>query len=665
MPDSSSTNNLASNYRPDIDGLRAIAVIGVVSFHAFPGRITGGFIGVDIFFVISGFLISTIIYKNLDSGNFGLISFYTKRIRRIFPSLLIVLFSTLLAGWFIFLPPEFKNLGKEIAGGATFISNFINWQESGYFDKAAISKPLLHLWSLAIEEQFYIFWPLLLYLFHKTKIPLIIYCIIFTLLSFFLNMKSIVSNPVGVFYSPLTRFWELTIGSILGCILYSTALQLSIGSLLCITRIRLPIFKHISSIIGALFILIGIFYLSTNKPYPGWRALLPTIGTALLIYAGKDAVINRIFLSNKTLIFFGLISYPLYLWHWPILAFANTYIGQIPSAPIRIILLLASVVLAWGTYLVIEKPIRFSIYRKFTTVILVLLMLLSGFIGYLVYLDNGVSTRFPEPLRQYISLDTEDFEFAKYVRADLCHLHDPLNAIKTYPTACVIPGKNKLVLWGDSHAAALYPGIVKLNKKQEISVTQLTAPDCPPILYFNSPKNPNCLNLNKNALSVLVDLQPNILIMGSAWPIRYKNSFESNSYIDQLTYTLIYLKKSLPKTEIIIIGPMPEWPHGGPKALIFKKWISMGMVKEEVPLKLNATIYEQEDLYLNKMANSVGITYISPYKILCKNSECTSRVGANPLDLITVDSEHLSKSGSEYFINEVKETLFAPLNYRK
>ena len=205
-------------YRPDIDGLRAIAVLSVVAFHAFPNWIRGGFIGVDVFFVISGYLISTIIFENLDSGTFSFAEFYARRVKRIFPALLLVLTASYAFGWFALFADEYKQLGKHIAAGAGFVSNIVLWNEAGYFDSSAETKPLLHLWSLGIEEQFYVVWPLLLWLAWKQKFDLLTITIIVALVSFFLNINGVKEDTVATFYSPQTRFWELLCGSLLAWI---------------------------------------------------------------------------------------------------------------------------------------------------------------------------------------------------------------------------------------------------------------------------------------------------------------------------------------------------------------------------------------------------------------------------------------------------------------
>jgi peptidoglycan/LPS O-acetylase OafA/YrhL len=208
----------SSGYRPDIDGLRAIAVLCVVGFHAFPNSVKGGFIGVDIFFVISGYLITSIIASDLQNETFSFSNFYRRRINRIFPALTLVLIASLLIGYFVLLPSELKNLGKQVAGGATFISNFLFWQESGYFDQAAETKPLLHLWSLAIEEQFYIIWPIALWLLRNHAGRWLILVTTICLASFCLNLWLINSDPSATFYSPLTRFWELALGAMLALV---------------------------------------------------------------------------------------------------------------------------------------------------------------------------------------------------------------------------------------------------------------------------------------------------------------------------------------------------------------------------------------------------------------------------------------------------------------
>jgi peptidoglycan/LPS O-acetylase OafA/YrhL len=315
---------LHPKYRPDIDGLRAIAILLVLLFHGFPTKVSGGFIGVDIFFVISGFLISTIIYENLERGTFNFIDFYARRIKRIFPALLLVLVVSYTLGWFALLGDQYKQLGKHIAAGVGFVSNFVLWEEVGYFDNTAETKPLLHLWSLGIEEQFYVAWPLLLWLSWKARLSLPTITIIIALFSFGLNIKGIGNDATATFYSPQTRFWELLCGSLLAWFvlhekretyLFNARFDRWLLSLIPkrLSSTKRRTFANLSSLLGLLFIIYGTYRIDRNSSFPGEWAIIPVLGAVLLIFAGSEAWINRTILSNRILVWFGLISFPLYL----------------------------------------------------------------------------------------------------------------------------------------------------------------------------------------------------------------------------------------------------------------------------------------------------------------------------------------------------------------
>lgn len=393
-------------YRADIDGLRAIAIISVVGFHAFPFWVKGGFIGVDIFFVISGFLISTILIGSLERNSFSFVEFYIRRTKRIFPALLLVLIVSFLFGWFVLMPNEYKQLGKHIAGGAGFVSNFVLWYESGYFDNAAETKPLLHLWSLGIEEQFYIIWPLLLWFAWKKRLNLLTIAIVVGAISFALNVYEVRNDVVAAFYSPQTRFWELMAGSILA---YMARHRQNIvpnkfkhrldAWLSLIDKTQPPyvngkVLRNVQSFFGAVLIVIGFLVITKEKSFPGWWAVLPILGTMLIISAGAQAWLNRVVLSNRILVWFGLISFPLYLWHWPLLTYARIVdIGGDPSPGTRIAAVVMSVALAWLTYQLIEKPFRFGKHSKTKTITLLLLMSVTGLVGYYCYEQGGLMFR--------------------------------------------------------------------------------------------------------------------------------------------------------------------------------------------------------------------------------------------------------------------------------
>ena len=322
-----STNNVKNHsplkYRPDIDGMRAIAIILVVIYHAFPKFITGGFFGVDVFFVLSGYLISTIIIEQLNSNSFRLTDFYVRRIKRIVPALITVMVVSLILGWFLLLPMEYKQLGKHLLGGSTFISNFLSWNEVGYFDGAAESKPLLHLWSLSVEEQFYLLWPITLSWFYTKKYNLFNLIGLIALFSFILNIILVKINTEAAFYFPVARFWELMLGAM---IIYCTPK----------TTPTIAFIRNHRSFISflGLFVIVAVcLYVKKQFQIPGFWALLPTLGAALLIIS-ENGWVNRNVLSSRFMVWLGQISYPLYLWHWPILSFLHITHDDIIPRPI-------------------------------------------------------------------------------------------------------------------------------------------------------------------------------------------------------------------------------------------------------------------------------------------------------------------------------------------
>lgn len=370
-------------YRADIDGLRAIAVMLVVSFHAFPTIVKGGFIGVDLFFVISGFLISGIISEHLDTDSFSFAQFYARRIRRIFPALLLVMASCLVFGWFALLADEYAQLGKHMAAGAGFVSNFAFWRESGYFDNAADTKPLLHLWSLAIEEQFYLLWPALLWLAHRCRLHRLSLCVALVLLSFALNIASVHTDPVATFYSPATRCWELLAGSVLACL--STA---------SIRDAAAALWRNVCAVFGVALLGTGVLLITREQAFPGWWALMPVAGAGFILAAGPAAWFNRAVLAHPVLVWLGLISYPLYLWHWPVLVFARLaqYNGT-PPWPTRAAAVVLSIVLAWLTWRWIEKPLRFGPRARASVTALCLSMLVMALSGLAIDWRDGLRWR--------------------------------------------------------------------------------------------------------------------------------------------------------------------------------------------------------------------------------------------------------------------------------
>lgn len=335
---------MAVTYRPDIDGLRAVAIVPVVLFHAFPTLVPGGFVGVDVFFVVSGWLIGGIVFAEQARGRFSLLDFWSRRAVRLLPALLVVLAFTLAAGWVLLLPDEWRMLGRHVRAGATYLSNVTLARESGYFDTAAELKPLLHLWSLAIEEQFYLVFPLLALALAKRPgwaVP-----VLGALLaaSFGYGLLDTGRNPAAAYFLPQSRVWELLAGVLLA----------RLGT------VRIPGWAGTA---GLAAILAVAFLYDRNAPYPGWRALVPVLGTVLVIAAGPGGWANRL-LSHRAAVAVGLVSYPLYLWHWPLLSLARIVEGAEPAAWVRAALLATAAALALATYLWVERPVRFGGWRR-------------------------------------------------------------------------------------------------------------------------------------------------------------------------------------------------------------------------------------------------------------------------------------------------------------
>lgn len=466
-----STTHLSHpKYRPDIDGLRAIAVLSVVAFHAFPSWMKGGFIGVDVFFVISGYLISTIIFTNLDKQTFSFAEFYARRIKRIYPALLLVLTATVVFGWFALLADEYKQLGKHLMGAAGFVSNLVLWGESGYFDNSAESKPLLHLWSLGIEEQFYFVWPLLCWMFWRMKSRRLALILGTILLSFALNIYMIKSDGVATFYSPLTRFWELLFGSLLAYLsLYHN------GAISNLQENRKLV--HACSILGFSILIVGFISINKDAWFPGYWALVPVIGSVLIILAGPNAILNRLILTNKLAVWFGLISFPLYLWHWPLLTYLRIVERGQPDAMQRLYAVALSILLAWITYQFVEKRVRktgsFSLVGTFLACSLILFI--SGFV---IFSKDGFVERKAVTTSDFTTEVQHQFTgpIWSYTKNDICLKNHPYKNESDLAWWFCMQSKDKpptVILLGNSFANQLYPGFAKNERLKSQNILSI------------------------------------------------------------------------------------------------------------------------------------------------------------------------------------------------
>lgn len=331
-----------SAYRPDIDGLRAVAVLAVIVFHAFPRVLPGGFCGVDVFFVISGYLISLIIFRGLDTGTFRFADFYARRVRRLFPALLVLLILCLVAGYIMLLPTEFEELGKTTAAGTVFVQNIVFSKETGYFATNSDLVPLLHLWSLAVEEQFYIFFPPLLVLLWKKRaaLPFVLGGLMLGSLAW--SVHAAAEQQTGSFYLTHLRAWEFLAGT-----------GLAWAHTKNILKDATPRGSWLASA-GAALLMASFLLIDSRSPYPGWRAAFPVVGTVMLVAAGPTNFIARFLLCRGPVVWIGLISYPLYLFHWPIFSFAHIVKGAPLSMRFTLAAIALSFALAAATYHFIE-----------------------------------------------------------------------------------------------------------------------------------------------------------------------------------------------------------------------------------------------------------------------------------------------------------------------
>jgi peptidoglycan/LPS O-acetylase OafA/YrhL len=506
------------NYRPDIDGLRAIAVLSVIGFHAF--GIQAGFIGVDIFFVISGYLIASILFSDLLKNQLSIFDFYRRRIKRIFPALLTVLVFCFGLGWFTLLAEEFSALNKHITAGLAFVSNLVLLGESGYFDSVSHSKILLHLWSLGIEEQFYIFLPLLILLIwhfykniKKSTILIGLVLLSFFCCSFILNVVLVGTHPSATFYLPLTRVWELLMGALLA---YRSVVQNK--------ELALWNSPNLNAWLAFALLVFANIFINDQTSFPGWWALLPTLCAALFISAGPLAWFNKHILGSRILVWFGLISYPLYLWHWPLLTFARILDGgRQPSSAIRICMVLLAIFLAWLTYRFVEKPIRFNIDSFFTPLRLFIIGFAFFCISNYAYLSNGLPGRTAAQIKVLNQGDIGHDEFRTYLHAQPNYCEYNYQT----PNKCSSQFrqfKRVVAVVGDSHAEHILLGLTD------------DMPDTGFLLFDTNQTLPFISSAQSNHFFDVIKQNSKIdsVILVAYWHLRKQLLTPENSYLSEI-----------------------------------------------------------------------------------------------------------------------------------
>ncbi|MDP3171786.1 MAG: acyltransferase family protein [Polaromonas sp.] len=501
----------ALKYRSDIDGLRALAVLPVVIYHVDPSLLPGGFLGVDIFFVISGYLISLILYRQQADGSFGFKDFYARRIRRLFPALILVLTATLGVGFFALFANEYDRLARHAVWAMAFLLNFRLIGEAGYFDLVSYSKPLLHLWSLSVEEQFYVYWPLLLLLFRRLRLNLVwvlALCALFSL-AYALWLGDI--NPDRSYYHPLARFWELLAGAAIAYMHHKNGVNWLPGGL------ARPWMRGALSVAGLLLTVSGVMVVTKTMQHPGLATLWPLVGVVALIAAGPTAPANRL-LAFQPLVFIGLISYPLYLWHWPILSYVRIAESGNPVPWVLWCGASLAVALAWLTYRWIELPLRRATAKGRVTISLVIGM------GVLLGLSIAIAASSGFPARsslQYLKVNE-----AQMIRPP--HQDDScLNLFKggTAPVYCRQhnAGARMVGIIGDSHAHAVFAGVSELAEKQGYGTLLLANSGCPLLVGAvtgrNQVERQQCAHSIENIINALTnDKRISSVIIASRGP---------------------------------------------------------------------------------------------------------------------------------------------------
>ncbi|MFZ1343899.1 acyltransferase family protein [Thiothrix eikelboomii] len=643
------------NYRADIDILRGVAVSLVVFFHAFPETLPGGFIGVDIFFVISGFLITSIMLQDMQSGCFSLSTFYARRIRRLFPALITVLITTGILGWLILFPDELKQVGQHVSDASIYLLNFSLINETGYFDVASHYKPLLHLWSLSIEEQFYFIWPLALFFIWKIRINPLWILIPITILSL-IAMFNIADETA--YYHTLTRIWQLSSGSILAVFL----------------RDYTPPHTRYLLWLGVFFIGVYSLFIEGNNIYRLALSVLPVLGTILILSASSQTTYSFGFRS------LGLISYPLYLWHWIIFSFLTIYIGKKPNTLSLIIAIVLSIFLAWLTYRYIEK-LR---YRKGTIVPYLLATLLGiGAVGLWVDHQDGL------PQREHLSyLNNHSIQFTRTPATDQECDGLANNILKNkrlfdYCRSERLDSSNGVVaIIGDSHAHVLFPGIAKEAERVNMGTLLLANSSCPTLVGFEWGRNDeeivlckqkikqifSILKSQENIKKVIISTRGPVYIHGEVinsmtlsnvrtslkQEINHRQTYDT--FRNGLASSLKTLQEILHIRSIFLVLENPEIDFL-PKERVERPFDFFGISGGRTTIPKEAYLLRMEEHIKQVVAATKGTRteILDPTSIFCPDAVCISRIKNG---FLYADDDHFSILGSEYVASYFSSRIF-------
>ena len=633
-------------YRPEVDGLRAIAIIPVVLVHAGFGLFSGGFVGVDVFFVISGYLITTIILKGLERGHFSLIEFYERRTRRILPALFLVVGISSALAWFWMTPSQMAAYSGSVFSTVLFVSNMYFWRQSGYFDSPSEEKPLLHTWSLAVEEQYYLLFPLFLFLAWRLRKQNVFWVLIaITFSSFALSEWGWRHKPVASFFLAPTRAWEILVGSLLAFIISKYGLQKN----------------NFLAFLGLSAICTSVFIFDEYTPFPSYYTLLPVLGTSLILCFGNQTITARL-LTVKPMIFFGLISYSIYLWHQPIFAFARLQSVGTQNHQLFGLLCVITVFIAYLSWKYVEQPFRNPKFLSRGTIFASLVASVAIFttFGYHGSKNGGFPERLsPEEIEYLNYFENSAPEWMLFERLNIIDLYkDECNFYDTPAnrngTATLIPRNiepscfnkaditaNTLFLWGDSYAMSLNHGFAH-HVGDHWNILQIASAGCAPDLVQDDNPFHYCERSNYTALQKITEIKPEVVVL------KYNAAQDITRDHSSLKDTSLELLERGIKN-VLVIGPLPHWNPTLPETLI-RFWPNLpsrtylGLQKE----------FAQLDAELKELLEPIdGVTYLSPIGILCNDQGCLTTVGKNHTDFITQwDDAHLSPNASLYLIGE-------------
>ena len=611
-------------YRAEIDGLRALAVVPVILFHAGFELFSGGFVGVDVFFVISGYLITTILIEDLENQRFSLVNFYERRARRILPALFFVMFVCIPFAWMWMLPSQMKDFSQSLVAVSLFASNILFWKESGYFDAAAEEKPLLHTWSLAVEEQYYVLFPIFLFLaWRYGKNRLFWMIVAMAAFSLLLSEWGWRNKATANFYLAPTRAWELFAGSIAAFIVQKNGVRKN----------------NFLALLGLAAITFSIFAYDESTPFPSVYALVPVLGVVLLIlYADKETLVAKL-LSTKMFVGIGLISYSAYLWHQPLLAFARiksqNEFNEL-SITLMPILLIASLLLAYLSWKYVETPFRnkTNISRNNILILSALGIFLFSTFGFIGHKENGFWNRLENYQQEILQWEYYPREIA-YREGD-CYLRPEQNYTQ-FKSECTIVKSNTLI-WGDSHSAAFASGW-RVGR----DIDQLTSSGCPPIINTDFPSRPHCAEINRYIMEVVSEKKYETVILHSLW-IRY-----SEKQLDNIKLTVQELHNNGVKN-IVLIGGVPQYAPSLPRRLLLEG-TQLGAIAFIEESQSNIVSYDEK---LQALINGMNVNFVSALGQFCSKDRCrvTTKFKGETIPM-TWDAGHLTEGGAFWFSNQI------------